>query len=248
LSSFFAKLAPPFTAAVASAPSYLEDIWHNTGYNGSNLTLGQATFGSAGDIPVVGDWTGSGIKRLGSFRNGIWYLDINGDGVFDAGDKTVSFGQSGDIPVVGDWNGTGKIKLGLFRQGTFILDLSGHLSGVATGLSDAMFSYGLASDIPVAADWSLSGTTKVGVFRNGTWFVDYTGSQSFSSARSYSYGQTGDIPVVGDWSGMGIPRLGVYRQGLWILDYAGFYSLRLPTSSFEFVFAFGGAGYTPLIM
>jgi hypothetical protein len=248
LSSFLAKLAAPFTPAVTSVPTFIEDIWHNTGYNGSNITLQTSSFGLAGDIPIAGDWTGLGVKHAGTFRNGVWYLDINGDGFFGSGDKTVDFGQAGDIPVVGDWNGTGKIKLGLFRNGTFILDLSGHLSGISTGLSDLTFSFGSPGDVPVAADWNQSGTAKVGVFRNGLWLLDVTGTRIYASAQAYSYGQAGDVPLAGDWDGSGIPHLGIYRQGLWILDYGGYYSLLSPYSSYNFVFAFGGSPYLPLLM
>jgi hypothetical protein len=248
LTSFITKIAA-FNTAVVAPPAWIEDIWHNTGYNGpSNLTLGVYSFGAAGDIPVSGDWTGTGVRRIGSFRNGTWYLDINGNGVFDAGDQTVVFGQAGDVPVVGDWNGTGKIKLGLFRQGTFILDLSGHLSGVATGVSDATFSFGQAGDIPVVCDWNRSGFAKVGVFRSGLWIVDYTGNHIMATGPTYNYGQSGDRPVVGDWDGSGVPHLGVYRQGLWILDYAGYYSLYSPYQTYNLVFTFGGAGYVPMIM
>lgn len=248
LSSFLTKISPPVTFALTAPPVYIEDTWHNTGYNGPNITLQTSSFGQAGDLPIAGDWTGSGVKRLGAFRNGVWYLDINGNGIFDAGDKTVAFGQAGDLPVVGDWNGTGKIKLGLFRNGMFILDLSGHLSGVATGLSDAQFNFGQAGDIPVAADWNQSGTTKVGIFRSGLWLVDNSGSRIYSDATSYQYGQAGDLPVVGDWSGSGAVSLGVYRSGLWILDYNRTFTLRTPASTYNFVFAFGGSPYVPLIM
>ncbi len=246
ISSFITKLVPNFKAVAVNQPSDVFDTWHNTGYNGPNLTLTTASFGIAGDLPVSGDWTGTGVKRIGVFRNGTWYLDINGDGVYGAGDKTVVFGQAGDVPVVGDWNGTGTVKLGLFRQGTFILDLSGHLSGVPTGLSDATFPFGLSTDIPVAADWSQSGATKVGVFRSGVWYVDYNGTHSFSGAAVYTFGQAGDLPVVGDWDGSGIPnKIGVYRQGIWILDYIAHRAISTP---FDLVFTFGGAGYIPLVM
>src|SRR5665213_318924 len=107
LSSFIAKLAPSFVSAVAAAPGFLIDTWHNTGYNGPNVTLSVASFGSAGDIPVAGDWTGSGVKRIGVFRSGTWLLDTNGNGILDAGDKTVSFGQAGVRALVCDRNGTG---------------------------------------------------------------------------------------------------------------------------------------------
>lgn len=65
-------------------------------------------FGSAGDIPVTGDWTGAGKDNIGVFRatTGQWFLDANGNGKWDGCqiDKCVSgFGQAGDLPVVGKW-------------------------------------------------------------------------------------------------------------------------------------------------
>jgi hypothetical protein len=244
----FPKILPPFKATLVAQPLYIYDQWHDTGYSGSTLNLTTSTFGLAGDLPIAGDWDGSGVKRIGVFRNGSWLLDINGNGVFDAGDKTVSFGQAGDIPVVGDWNGTGKIKLGLYRQGTFILDLSGHLSGVSTGVSDASFAFGLSTDIPVVSDWNQSGTAKVGVFRSGQWLVDYNGDRVFNgSDQTYTFGQAGDLPVVGDWDGSGLLKIGVFRQGIWILDYEGRNQLGI-YASLALYFTLGGAGYVPLIL
>lgn len=246
LSSFLTKIAPDFTLGVgygnAGQMEFTADPWHVSSYVSSTF------YGNATDIPIVGDWTGTGTKRIGVFRDGTWILDTNGNGVLDAGDRTVSFGQAGDIPVVGDWRGTGQIALGLFRQGTFILDLSGHLSGVPTGLSDVTFPFGQAGDIPVASDWNGSGTTKVGVFRGGLWLVDYNGDQVFNSLdRTYVYGTTGDIPVVGDWDSSGNPpKIGIYRNGLWVLDYDGDNAWTIPHYN-EMVVTFGFSGYTPVV-
>jgi hypothetical protein len=246
LSSFISKLKPNFTLGVAygyqGQLAFTADPWHVSSYVSSTV------YGEATDLPIVGDWTGTGMKRIGIFRNGTWILDTNGNGVIDAGDKTVSFGQAGDIPVVGDWRGTGQIALGLFRQGTFILDLSGHLTGVPTGLSDATFTFGQAGDIPIIADWNGSGTAKVGVFLNGVWLVDYTGGRVVSGLnRSYVYGQAGDIPVVGDWDSSGSPpKIGIYRGGIWILNYSGNNVMGVPGLT-EMLVGFGFAGYTPLV-
>jgi hypothetical protein len=246
VSSFLVKLAPGFTLAVNASGIFYFDVWHNTGYNGPNLTLNASSFGTSGDLPVVGDWDASGRQRIGVFRSGSWYLDTNGNGVLDSADRVVQFGQEGDLPVVGDWSGTGRASLGLYRQGTFILDLSGHLSGIATGLKDATFPFGLPGDLPVVADWNRSGTSKVGVFRNGTWLVDYNGDRIFNSLdKIYTYGAAGDIPVVGDWTGSGAPSLGVYRHGIWILDYN---EDNVLSSGRELTLTFGGAGYTPLVL
>jgi hypothetical protein len=233
VSAFMAKIAPGFNLGFVVSPYFYRDPWHVRQNSVSS-------FGPAGGAPVVGDWDGSGVKRIGAFRNGVWYLDINNDGVYGSGDKTVNFGQAGDVPVVGDWDGTGRIKLGLFRAGTFILDLSGHLSGVPTGNGDASFALGRAGDLPVAADWNGSGTTRVGVFRAGTWLVDYNGDRILdSNDPSWIYGQTGDLPAVGDWDGSGAAKIGVYRNGLWILDYDGDHAMTSWTTN-ELVMGYGG--------
>jgi hypothetical protein len=56
------------------------------------------------DIPVVGDWAGDGIVKIGIYRQGAWYLDNNGNATWDdcAIDICVpSFGGlSSDKPVV----------------------------------------------------------------------------------------------------------------------------------------------------
>jgi hypothetical protein len=244
LSSFVTKIAPSFTIGDTFSPDnaslfIVSDPWHVSWF------IQMTIFGNSTDIPIVGDWTGTGVKRIGVFRNGTWYLDTNGNGYLDASDQVVSFGQAGDIPVVGDWTGTGRIALGLYRQGTFILDLSGHLTGVPTGQLDASFPFGEASDIPVAADWNGSGTTKVGVFRNGEWLVDYSGAHAIG--RTYTYGQAGDRPVVGDWDSSGNPsKIGVFRGGIWILDYDGDNAWTIPGLN-EMLIGFGAPGFAPLI-
>ena len=65
-------------------------------------------FGAAGDIPIVGDWTGTGSVRIGVYRpsTGEWFLDLNGNGKLDACGIDACFGpfgQPGDLPVVGKW-------------------------------------------------------------------------------------------------------------------------------------------------
>ena len=57
-------------------------------------------FGLPTDVPVTGDWDGSGKTKIGVYHQGIWYLDYNGDGQWDAGDLTYYFGLSTDVPVV----------------------------------------------------------------------------------------------------------------------------------------------------
>ncbi|MEZ5584614.1 MAG: hypothetical protein R3F37_19240 [Candidatus Competibacteraceae bacterium] len=37
------------------------------------------SFGAPGDLPAS-DWNGSGADKVGTFRNGTWFLDFNGNG------------------------------------------------------------------------------------------------------------------------------------------------------------------------
>ena len=77
---------------------------------------------------MVGDWNFDGRKKVGIYSNGTWYLDYNGNGVWEgvAVDKAYSFGFPAATPVVGDWNGDGKTKVGVFYNGDWYLDFNGN--------------------------------------------------------------------------------------------------------------------------
>jgi hypothetical protein len=80
----------------------------NEKWDGCNKDKCLGQFGTKGDIPIVGDWDGTGKVRIGVFRpsTSMWYLDLNGNGKLDACgvDACIGpFGQPGDLPVVGKW-------------------------------------------------------------------------------------------------------------------------------------------------
>ena len=66
-------------------------------------------------IPVVGDFNGDGIDKIGLYVNGVWYLDTTGDFKFDT---QIEFGEAGDYPVVGDFDGSGIAQLAVYRAST----------------------------------------------------------------------------------------------------------------------------------
>src|SRR5262249_25955399 len=117
-------------------------------------------FGVPGDQPVAGDWSGNGQTRIGVFHNGIWYLDLNNNGLWDGvagGDGAFAFGLPGDTAVVGDWNGDGRTKLGVFRcplvgQCVWALDYAGKFAYDAA--TAKYFYYGLPGDLPVVNNWT----------------------------------------------------------------------------------------------
>jgi hypothetical protein len=170
-----------------------------------------STFGDglAGAVPVTGDWTGNGTTRIGVFANGYWYLDLNGNGIWDdtPTDGFYSFGGGlpGVVPVAGDWTGSGTTKIGVFSNGYWYLDLNGN--GVYNGTAtDGVYTFGggLAGAVPVAGDWTGSGTTKIGVFSNGYWYLDLNGNGIYNGAATdgvYTFGGglPGSVPVTGKW-------------------------------------------------
>ena len=219
---FVSKVSSGWVAGVFLNGSWYIDRNRNGGFDGTVAGDQIFSFGQSGDIPVAGDWTGSGTVKIGVFRNGQWLLDCNGNGVWDGaagGDCLYNFGQAGDKPVVGDWNGNGKAKIGVFRGGYWMFDLNGNGQWDGTSAGDSGFYFGNSSYTPVVGDWTGSGTSKAGLFLNGTWYLDTNGDGMWDVADYF--GQAGDIPVVGDWSGSGKSNIGVYRTGYWILDMNG---------------------------
>jgi hypothetical protein len=92
------------------------------------------------DFPLVGDWLGDGIARIGIFRFGSWFLDNgnkvwDGCGDFPAQDRCLGpfGGLGGDMPVVGDWIGDGIARIGIYRSGSWFLDNG---NGVWDGCGD----------------------------------------------------------------------------------------------------------------
>lgn len=176
-------------------------------------------FGLPGDIPVVGDWNGTGVSKVGVMRcpavgsPGVctWILDINNLRAPNGSFLVSSYGLAGDQPAVGNWAGAGGSKpidnIGVFRNGQWILNSSG--SGFWAP-SDTQYAYGLPGDVPVVGNWLGAANKRIGVFRcpagavgsaTCTWVLNTSGSGVFSgSDLTTSYGLVGDKPVVGFWT------------------------------------------------
>ncbi len=120
-------------------------------------------FGVSDDLPIAGDWNGDGIRSIGVFRNGNWYLDVDGDGRLTQRDAIVSFGESGDVPVVGDFNGDGVDQIGIYREGVWVLDSDGNRELDA---HDEVFRMGDADAKPVVGDWDGDGIDEPAIYRD----------------------------------------------------------------------------------
>ncbi len=121
-------------------------------------------FGNAGDQPVAGDWNGDGVSTIGVFRNGAWFLDVDGNGRWSDADRYVELGAHGDRPVVGDFNHDGIDDLGVYHDGRWHLDTNGNHELDA---QDKVFALGGSGDVPIVGDFNGDGTDQIGVYRGG---------------------------------------------------------------------------------
>jgi hypothetical protein len=199
---------------VFSNGTWYFDMNGNGSWDGPVTDRTYANFGVGlpNAIPVVGDWDGTGVTRIGVFSNGTWYLDMNGNGAWGPGDVVeTNFGAGlpNVMPVVGDWDGTGVTRIGVFSNGTWYLDMNGNGSwdGPVTDRTYANFGVGLPNAKPVVGDWSGSanpGTPKIGVFSNGTWYLDMNGNGAWNPGVDTAYANFGvglpnAKPIVGRW-------------------------------------------------
>jgi hypothetical protein len=219
--------------------------WEGCGQDGPD---GCPVFGIGSDRAMAGDWTGTGHAKIGVFRDSQWYLDLNGNGVWDGCDVDACFGFGipSDQPVVGDWTGTGTAKIGIFRGGVWSLDRNGN--GVWDGcIVDACPTFGTAGDVAVVGKWPGATGVNIGVFRGGVWFLDLNGNAQWDGCEvdaCIAFGAPEDLPVVGDWTGTGHTNIGVFRNGVWYLDLNG--NGQWDGCAVDACIAFGMAGDQPV--
>ncbi len=169
-------------------------------------------FGLPGAVPVVGDFNGDGIDEVGVMIDGIWFVDLNGNGTWDQDDFWVKLGAPGDLPVVGDWDGDGKADIGIFGP-AWIGDAKA--AAAEPGLPDAGNEpTGLPKNLPpkpadAAVGWRTMQRGSQGGLRVD--LIDHV----------FKYGTKDDKPVSGDWNGDGVSDIGIFRNGTWFLDVDG---------------------------
>jgi hypothetical protein len=146
-----------------------DDTWHlrnSLSGGGGDLSFRYGRV-SQGDVPVVGNWSGSGAAA-GIIRDGQWHLRNSLSG--GAGEIVFTYGRitRGDRPLIGDWNGDGRDRIGIVRDGQWHLRHS--LSG---GHADVLYTYGRvrSGDAPVMGDWTGDRRTTPGIARVEEWHL-----------------------------------------------------------------------------
>ncbi len=220
------------------------------------------SFGAdANSLPVSGDWNGDGLDEIGFFRpsDATFYLDYNGNGVFDSGtDPSFYFGSSSDLPISGDWNGDGKDEIGTFRivngiTAYFYVDYNGSLAWEA-GV-DHSHSFGNTDDLPVIGKWKGGAQDYIGVYspQDRSFYLDWDGDGAWNQTtdKQFSFIPTSDnhkfIPVAGDWNDDGRESIGLFDQdsAFFYLDWSENFIWDMPPT--DMGVHFGRAADIPII-
>ncbi|MBN2476358.1 MAG: hypothetical protein JXB62_17225, partial [Pirellulales bacterium] len=176
------------------------------------VAVRRVRFGHSGATPVAGDFNGDGIDEVGVFYKGHWFLDLNGNGVWDDGDFWARLGDQDDQPVVGDWDGDGKDDIGIFGPAW---DGDEVAISADPGLPDAENpTVGRYKNVPpepheAATRPRIMKRTSRGDVRAD--LIDHV----------FHYGNAGDKAVAGDFNGDGVTNIGIFHDGTWVLDSDG---------------------------
>ena len=172
----------------------------------------QIVFGAKGSIPVSGDFNGDGKTEVGVYLAGQWFIDLNGNGLWDDDDLWAKLGTKNDLPVTGDWDGDGKSDIGIYGP-----EWPGdsHAVAMEPGLPDAQNDkYGTAKNIPPRPEDATHGQRWMKLTAAGK-------SREDVIDHVFYYGNAQDLPVAGDWNGDGVDTVGHFRGGRWTLDVDG---------------------------
>ena len=206
---------------------------------GDNATDSIA-FGMPDGIPFSGDFNGDGLDEIGVFIDGEWFIDLNGNGVFDQGDLWARLGKRLDLPVTGDWDGDGKVDIGIFGREWFGDEFTIQNE---PGLPDAENHTDDAKKNIPPQDKDSDGEP-IALKRKRLLQHRHGGRVRADVVdHVFRFGHKDDLPVTGDWNGDGITTIGVFRKGTWHLDVDG----NGRWSEFDRKIEFGNQGDIPLV-
>lgn len=171
------------------------------------------TLGDEDAIALTGDFDGDGKDEPAIYIGGQWFVDLNGNGRWDAGDLWVRLGTALDRPVVGDWDGDGKDDVGIFGR-QWLRDPQRIQRDPGLPDPDNKRRRLVDSRQYAAMVDAVRGEDRPRLLRRGN-----DGSLRADAVdHVFQYGDQVDTPISGDWNGDGIDQIAVFRRGQWLLD------------------------------
>jgi hypothetical protein len=121
-------------------------------------------YGTAGDVPLGGDWNQDGEHSVGVYRasDGKFHVSSHNTNGAVADDGSYALGAAGDLPVTGDWTHSGYSALGAYRPATGNFALKYNLDSAPADATisfdgDRVFCHGFElpanDEHPLAGNW-----------------------------------------------------------------------------------------------
>ncbi len=189
-----------------TAPFYMQIF-----VNGDS-PLGTINYGAGSlDVPVTGDFYGTGVDEPGLYRpsTGQWFALVpsNTNTTPPSGYVGVLVGTFGapnlDIPAPGNYTGTNISELGIYRptNGLYIVRTS---AVNAATITDVQFNTKVTGGTPAPADFLNLGYDQPTVFKTSasgdTWTIVTGGNGASTTTKTVFFGGgAGDIPVPGNY-------------------------------------------------
>ncbi len=184
--------------------------WSIYDLDGNQLDVDkEITLGEDDSVPLVGDFNGDGVEEVAVYKDGQWYVDLNGNGKWDAGDMWLRLGSKLDRPVVGDWDGDGKDDVGIFgpqwqRDAEAIVHDPGLPDPANARRRNVTSTVSNRKPVEDKPRYLVRG--------------DQGEMRADAIDHVFRYGEQPDTPLAGDWNGDGIDSIATFRAGTWMLD------------------------------
>lgn len=206
---------PPDTIGVYSNGVFYLRNSNTSGY--ADMTV---AYGSAGMLPVTGDWNGDGVDTIGVYNTALGVFMLRDSNTSGPANYTFVLGNPGDTPVAGRWDSSmGHDGAGVFRPSNGLLYLRKTLT---TGYADYTMVLGNPGDRGITGDWDGNGYDSIGVYRpsNGMFYLSNamagtTGTPAVVfSDYNFVFGSPSGRPFAGDFTGSGQSHVGMLINGV----------------------------------
>ncbi|MEA3510446.1 MAG: hypothetical protein U9R51_03320, partial [Actinomycetota bacterium] len=196
---------PPVSADGIGAFDPETATWHLRTRGGDPTVF---VFGTAGSIPLVGDWDGDGIETIGTYEPSTATVALRNANNAGPADIIYSLGVPGDSPIAGDFDGDGLDSVSVYRPTDGFVRI---YNRIGEGIADPIATYAPAGagGSWAAGDFNGDGIDTIASHAPKTGAVTI-GTSAGAMTSEFIFDSEGDRYFTGDWTGDGVDTPGLF--------------------------------------